>query len=166
MIVITKQHEGLIWKHTRKLGIKTSTLQYKVSGLCCPFSLPRCPNLPPYFLPNRSKLCSTFTTMYGILNKRPYHNGFVRNSLSKGDFNCGASSQTAIILNYFLSYVPSNFFAFPKFSSNFLSSSQFPPSLVCFSCFSLPWQYVLPMVQKLPVSAKICTYAQEKRSWL
>ena len=119
------------------------------------------------FLPNWSKLCSTFTfTMYGILNKRPYRNGFVRNSLSKGDFNCGASSKTAIILNYFLSYVPSNFFAFPKFSSNFLSSSQFPPSLVCFSCFSLPWQYVLPMVQKLPVSAKICTYAQEKRSWL
>ena len=61
--------------------------------------------------------------MYVILNKRPDRNGFVKISLSQGDFYCGASSQADIIRNYFLK--------FPRISSIFLKiplSSQFPPS--------------------------------------
>ena len=39
-------------------------------------------------------------------------------TLDQGDINCGTSSQTDFILNYFLS----------NFPSNFLSNSPFPPS--------------------------------------
>ena len=57
--------------------------------------------------------------MYVILNKRPDRNGFVKISLSQGDFYCGASSQADIIRNYFLKFprISSFFFKIPlKFS--------------------------------------------------
>ena len=61
------------------------------------------------------------------MNNRAFHKNrilVIHIELSKGDFNCGASSKADFILNYFLS----KFLNFPKISSNFLSNSPLPPS--------------------------------------